>query len=188
MNIALSRIEEIAACRKMDPRVVLQGYQVSGNEVVVPTEKALKALSDVLLVPESDLSGTPQAETSDLDAGVRVYRASEGFKRTVERKGKAYYTYQHLATTKDAPELMALKVTLLCDQPESVTLNDGHGSKELIYVIDGSVRMDWDDADGSRHTSMLNKGDSVYLQPGIPHSFAASDAKAEIIAVNYNLA
>lgn len=188
MLLERSHLERLITSRKMCPSDVLAPYSQAGDHVLIPDDD-LPGLADRLIVPTTLLvSASPaandEAEQTDLDGGVKVYRADEGFRRTISRSGTTYYTYQHLATTKAAPELMALKVTLHCDDSDSVVFNGGHDSKELIYVLHGRVRMDWESSDG-RRTEILESGDSAYLRPGVSHSFISASETAEIIAVNY---
>ena len=176
-------LEETAESRKMNFQDLADGMERSGSELLIQDVDQLKAISDKMIVKPEVLAHGYAGE-SDLTNGVRIYRANEGFKRTVQREQNDYYTYQHLATTNDAPELMALKVSLHCHKNRDVVLNSGHDSKELVCVLSGKVKMDWSDS-GTDCSELLSPGDSVYLSPNIPHSFMCEDGEAEIIAVNY---
>jgi len=153
----------------------------------VPEAEALKRLADTLIVPCSILSGDNGLDDSDLDGGVKITARDEGFRITSERGGAPYYTYQHLATTNAAPELMALKLTLHCDNEEGIVLNEGHDSKELIYVLKGDVRFDWIDPSGEPRMARVNEGGSCYVDAGIPHSFSSIGSTAEVLAINYRM-
>ena len=133
------------------------------------------------------MSGDTTLDKSDLDGGVKISGPGEGFRITSQRGGAPYYTYQHLATTNAAPELMALKLTLHCHDEAGIVLNDGHDSKELIYVLKGDVRFDWIDPAGQRREARVNQGGSCYVDAGVPHSFSSIGPTAEVLAINYRM-
>lgn len=153
--------------------------KLEGDHFVFESLADLQKLSDFLAVPINHF-----INENDLDNGVKVSRKDDAFARTIEKSGQKYYTYNHLATTKTEPNLMALRVVLHCDKPEKVVLNGGHQSKEIVYVTKGQVQMDWEN-DSKRNATVLNEGDSAYLSPGVSHSFIAVKGEAELIAVNY---
>ena len=183
ITLELDRVRRAAASRKMDVDTLIGDCRIEGETVQLDSAERLEVLTTTMILGAAAL-GIEAETASDLDDGVRICRRRQGFTRTVQRSGTDYYTYEHLATSNDAPELMALKVTLHCNDVRSITPNAGHETKELIYVLDGDVRMDWTVGDATR-TATLAPGDSVYLTPDVPHSFIATGTRAEIIAVNY---
>lgn len=186
-TILLSRatIERHATNRKMLISSLVDEGQIDENHISLNNINELANLSKVLAVPVASLF---EASGDDLTNDIKVYRADEGFVRTSSREGREYYTYRHLATTDAAPELMALHVTVRCTEEDAVVLNGGHPSKELIYVLEGKIRMHWD-ARAERHHVDLAPGDSVFLRPGVSHSFISigdDGRSAALLAFNYN--
>ncbi|MHC8316448.1 hypothetical protein [Pseudomonas sp. LB3P31] len=186
IRIRLERIQELAESRKMSAEEVLRTVNIESAEYVeIDTTEKLKELSSVLIIPMCDLL---QGVDSDLENGVKISRVNEGFCKTSSRGGKKYYTYQHLATSNTAPELMALKVSLHCNGAEDIVLNAGHVSKEVVLVLKGVVRVDWGGSHSvSCFSEVLVAGDSVYVSPNVPHSFIALEDGSEILAFNYKL-
>ncbi len=185
MKIDLNILEQVAISRKMPIDDLIRGFRVENGSVELPEAEALAKLASKLIVPASALTGGEPSGTTDLDGGVKIAEPGEGFRITGERGGAPYYTYQHLATTDAAPELMALKLTLHCNSEKGIVLNDGHDAKELIFVLRGDVRMDWVDPEGAQRTARLQQGASVYVDPGLPHSFSSIGETAEVLAINY---
>lgn len=144
-----------------------------------------------VLLQLSDITALPVGRFiecgDDLKDGVKISRKDQSFKRDEIRNGKKYYTYHHLATTTYDPNLMALRLDVHCKSEDDICLNSGHESKELVYVTKGKVQVQWRLEGGEIETDILNEGDSIFVQPNVPHSFTAIDSKesAEIIAVNY---
>jgi len=182
IHIPLRRLKQLAESRKMVVDAVTVDLDKDEHSVRLSGFADARLLADRLVMPMSSLI---EMADSDLDEGIRVCRREDGFVRDAERQGKLYYTYQHLATSNAAPELMALRVTVYCNKEEDVVLNAGHGSKELVYVTKGNIRMHWNGAEGTRNVD-LAEGDSVYLNPDVPHSFRALDGTAELLAFNYS--
>lgn len=174
-----NNLKSLIESRKMSSDEVMSKYETINNKVIFKNFEELKKLSDKLAVPIKDFF-----IDNDLDEGIKIGRKVNSFSRTVERQGAKYYTYNHLATTKTEPNLMALRVDLHCKDVDKVTLNNGHNSKEIVYITKGKVRIDWKTENGS-HFSELNIGDSVYVSPNIPHSFLALEDNSELIAINY---
>ena len=182
MILSAQKLEKLATGRKMELPQVLDGFASKDGGVQVNALEDLRVLSDRLILPVEQLL---EATANDLDDGVKVCRKQEGFVRSSERAGRKYYTYQHLATSKAAPELMALRVTVHCKDEDHVSLNGGHGSKEIVYITKGPIRMHWEAA-GVRRQVDLNEGDSVFLLPNVSHSFRSLDEHdGELLAFNY---
>ena len=181
LDIAVEKnnLRSLIESRKMSSDEIIKSYESIGSKIVFKSFEELKNLSDKLAVPIKDFF-----IDNDLEEGIKIGRRAEGFSRTIEREGVKYYTYNHLATTKTEPNLMALRVDLHCKDIDKVTLNKGHSSKEIVYITKGKVRMDWKTENGNHYTE-LNVGDSAYVSPNIPHSFLALEDNSELIAINY---
>ena len=187
MKIDLNLLETVATSRKMPVGDLIGDFRVENGNVILPEgSDALEKLADTLIVPGSLLS-EEAADRSDLDGGVKIAAPGEGYRITADRAGAPYYTFQHLATTKAAPELMALKLTLHCNREEGIVLNEGHDAKEVVYVLRGDVRLDWIDPDGQRRSSTIRQGGSFYVDAGVPHSFSSIGPAAEVISINYRM-
>ena len=186
IRIRLKKIQELAESRKMSAEEILSAVNIESAEYIeINTTEQLKELSSVLIIPMCELL---QGVDSDLLNDVKISRSTEGFCKTSSRGAKEYYTYQHLATSNTAPELMALKVTLHCNSAENIVLNGGHASKEVVFVLNGTVRVDWRRSHSvSSFSEVLVAGDSIYISPNVPHSFIALEDGSEILAFNYKL-
>ncbi|MED4590505.1 cupin domain-containing protein [Priestia flexa] len=182
ITLTKESLKDWSELRKMLPEEILSQYEVQDDKVVLTYEQ-LKKLSEKLDLSISTILG--KSEPSDLNNGIKVSRASEGYKRTSIKNGKEYYTYNHLVTTNVYPTLMPLRVELHVNDNQSVVLNGGHDSTEIVYVTKGTVKMHWEN-DGHVYDVDLYVGDSAYIHPGISHSFiAAGEDKAELIAINW---
>ena len=179
LAISKSTFEDLIASRKMTYHEFVDLARKDGDVITFRSLDDVRKVADKLDVPVSHLF-----DEDDLDDGVKICRGLEGFQRTETRNGEEYYTYTHLATSKTAPELMALHLTAHNDKEEKVTLNAGHGAKEFVYILRGNIKMHWKNGISQRST-LLETGDSVYLMPGIPHSFIAEQGDAELLAVNF---
>lgn len=184
-TIKLSKkvVQRWSADRKKVFEEVIKGFSMEGENIIFPSFEQVKELAEELTVPIHELIQNEQ--DLDLNDGVKVCRKEEGFTRTSERKGSKYYTYQHLVTTNALPTLMALRVTVHCNEETKVVPNGGHSSFEFIYVAKGDIRMHWETEAGLK-TEELHVGDSVYIHPNTSHSFMAMNGEeAELIAVNF---
>jgi len=186
IRISVSKVEQLAVSRKMNVEEVLKSVNFKcGEYIEFKSTGKLVRLANVLVMPISELV---RDVSTDLTEGVKILRNNEGFCKVSNRGGNEYYTYKHLATSNSAPELMALKVVLHCESSENIVLNEGRSSKEVVYVLKGVVRVDWGNGLGAeRRTEVLNEGDSIYLSPGVPHSFMGLELNSEILAFNYCL-
>lgn len=188
IEINMSQVGILSSKRKMSVDEVLSVVKKScptSGALELDDFAQLQKLADKLVMPVSELLASTG---NDLECGVVIYKSDEGFAREISREGSRYYTYQHLATSNTAPELMALKVFLHCDNREAVVLNGGHAAREVIYTLKGRVRFDWTEEGGDKvKSSTLNPGDSVYISPGVKHSFIALEPGSEILAFNYEL-
>ena len=187
MKIDFNLLEKVATSRKMPIGEVIRGLPVEDGKVVLSQSDALDKLAETLIVPSSLLAGSGAEDRSDLDGGVKIAEPGQGYRITTDRAGAPYYTFQHLATTNAAPELMALKLTLHCNREQGIVLNDGHEAKEVVYVLKGDVRLDWIDQAGERRSARVNQGGSFYVDAGVPHSFSSIGETAEVISINYRV-
>lgn len=184
IKLEKNTVEGLLASRKMTLSHLNETAKVEGSNVVFGSFEKLKDLADQISVPVARFF---DSGASDLDDGVKIARRNDTFNRKEIRNGEHYYTYHHLATTSEEPSLMALRLDVHCHDPKKIALNEGHGSKELVYVTKGTVQVQWKNNEGTLREGVLNEGDSIFVWPNTPHSFTALNAEspAEIIAVNY---
>jgi len=183
IQFPLSKIRLLVEGRKKLLTEITAPLTVKDDTVTFKDVMAVDAFAKELDVPIKAVFES--GERTDLDEGVKIGRGASAYKRTSERSGVPYYTYHHLVTTSDEPNLMALRVDLHAKDGMPVRFNAGHDSKEIVYVTRGRVRVDWTPAQRATRTEYLEQGDSIYIEPGVPHSFMAAAEATEIIAVNY---
>ncbi len=178
-------IASILASRKMTLEQLAGIADVHDDNVVFLSFQVLRDFSDHIAVPLSEFY--QEAPNCDLDNGVKIARRNETFSRDEIRDGVHYYTYHHLVTTKADPKLMALRLDLHSNENQPLRLNTGHGSREVVYVTRGTVRVQWLDNEQQLNEEILNEGDSIFVTPFVPHSFTnhSTQEKSEIIAINY---
>ena len=137
-------------------------------------------------------------EKDDTYHGVLVMSATETaasariFDR-INRQGieTPYYEYRDTSMSRTAPfrpEWIKELRVVSDDDPENpdVAYNNGHLMHQCTFFI-GPVNFYWETG-GKRHCARMNTGDSNYITPFVPHSFASPDPNhlGLIIAVTYN--
>ena len=182
IEISRSTVEAAYNCRKHDLKGINENYEVNNDSVLFQDFREVESLAKELALPITFFF--EKKAGNDLNKGIAIERSQGAFERKSYRKEKLYYTYRHLAKTSTVPSLMALHVTLHCSDKADMELNGGHPDREIIYVTKGSVLMNW--KENEINEAVLNEGDSVYVHPGVPHSFISNGSEtAEIIAVNF---
>jgi uncharacterized RmlC-like cupin family protein len=164
-----------------------------GDAARAETEALARAFCDRYPVAWRDVA----VDVDDSDDGVVVVTAADSaltervFGRPTAAGGvTAYYAYRDTAMTRGAPFrpewIQPLRVLPDADpgDPE-VAMNKGHLLHQFTFFI-GNVTLYWE-VDGVRHACALGTGDSCYITPFVPHSFASRDSHAPglIIAVTY---
>ena len=185
LSFSKQHVISILSSRKMTIEDLNGVADINEDNIIFPSHQDLKNFSDNIAV---SLSAFYQdINDSDLDDGVKIARRDETYSREEIRDGIHYYTYHHLVTTKADPKLMALRLDLHTNEEHPIRLNSGHGSREIVYVTRGTVRVQWLDESQSMCEDVLNEGDSIFITPHIPHSFTnySNQEKSEIMAVNY---
>tara|TARA_Y100000741_G_scaffold271275_1_gene211383 strand:+ start:206 stop:1573 length:1368 start_codon:yes stop_codon:yes gene_type:complete len=130
----------------------------------------------------------------DCPQGIKIMTAqnSEKSKRVMERAGKPYYEYRDTAMSKIAPFRPEWIEELCCvndNDPENSKLqwNNGHFLHQFTYFI-GNVNFYYRDESGKKCTAVMNTGDSMYIAPFIPHTFATrgdGNPNGLILALTY---
>ena len=123
----------------------------------------------------------------DCPKGIKIMSSkdSEKTSRIMYRAGKPYYEYRDTAMSKSAPFrpewiLELCSVTDNDSENNSVQWNNGHFLHQFTYFI-GNVNFYYKDKDGKKQTAVMNTGDSMYITPFVPHTFATtSDSKSKV--------
>ena len=130
----------------------------------------------------------------DCPNGLKIMRCEDSVKssRIMHRSGKPYYEYRDTAMSSVGP-FRPEWIEQLCivddNEPNNrqVQWNNGHFMHQFTYFI-GDVNFYYIDENGEKIISVMNKGDSNYITPFTPHSFATrKDAKKNgmILALTY---
>lgn len=131
----------------------------------------------------------------DCPKGVRIVRAAESEQsaRVMERAGKAYYEYRDTAMSSVAqfrPEWIKELCEVQDNDPENpaVQWNNGHFMHQFTYFV-GPVNFYYRGSTGEKQVAVMDTGDSMYITPFVPHSFAARNQKFDegpyILALTY---
>ena len=115
----------------------------------------------------------------DAPTGVRIHRAadSERSSRVMSRAGADYYEYRDTAMSSLSqfrPEWIKELCVVDDDDPdnESVQWNNGHFLHQFTYFV-GPVNFYYRGAGGAKQVAVMSTGDSMYISPFVPHSFAS---------------
>ncbi len=153
--------------------------KIISGEVELPNELVKKAV-EIWPVNERDF----YIISDDCLTGVKIMRSeqSESSSRIMERANKPYYEYRDTVSSTLAP-FRPEWIMELCyvedndpNNPE-VQWNHGHFMHQFTYFI-GEVNFYYKGSDGSKNVAIMNTGDSMYITPFTPHTFATrKDAK-----------
>jgi len=166
---------------------------LAGESDVETARAVLQAMAETYPVSLADL----WIDQDDTDQGVRVVSSDESItsSRVFHRKNRdgglsPYYEYRDTAMSRTAPFkpewIKELRVVGDADPANSdVAYNHGHLLHQGTFFL-GPVNFYWQ-VNGERHCAELDTGDSNYITPFVPHSFASRDADhlGIIIAVTY---
>lgn len=133
----------------------------------------------------------------DCNNGIKIFdfqtskNSARIFNRTVKSGDSiAYYEYRDTAMSKLGPFkpewIKELSIVNDSDpENDNVVYNNGHFLHQLTFFI-GKVNFYWMEGD-KKFCKEMNTGDSNYISPFFPHSFASRDAndKGIIIAVTF---
>ena len=124
----------------------------------------------------------------------KIMRAKDSIKtkRVMKRGGKDYYEYRDTVMDKDAPfrpEWIRELVHVTKNNPNDKSLmwNRGHLLHQLTYFV-GKVNFYYIDKNNKKRVAAMNTGDSMYIAPYVPHTFASREKKCEgyIIAITFS--
>ncbi len=131
----------------------------------------------------------------DCPEGVLVMDAADSEKsnRVMKRGGKPYYEYMDTAMSRVSffrPEWIKELCVVDDDAPnnDAVQWNNGHFLHQFTYFI-GPVNFYYRGDDGTKQVAVMDTGDSMYITPFVPHSFATrankEGKKGIILALTY---
>ena len=117
--------------------------------------------------------------------------SSKKTKRLIKRGGKNYYEYRDTVITNNSP-FKPEWIRQLCfvknNDPQNKNLkwNKGHLLHQLTYFV-GKVNFYYMDKNNTKKVAVMNTGDTMYISPYTPHTFASRDENldAHIIAVTF---
>ncbi len=142
-------------------------------------------LGELIVAPDDTEEGVRTLAATDSRASARIIRRPD---RT--GSSQPYYEYRDTAMSRHAPFrpewIKQLRHVRNSDAANpDVAYNRGHLLHQFTFFL-GPVNFYWE-ADGKRHCAELDSGDSSYITPLVPHSFATRDPSREafIVAVAY---
>ena len=115
----------------------------------------------------------------DAPTGVRIHRAvdSERSSRVMSRAGAEYYEYRDTAMSSLSqfrPEWIKELCVVEDNDPENAAMqwNNGHFLHQFTYFV-GPVNFYYRGSGGTKQVAVMETGDSMYISPFVPHSFAS---------------
>ena len=185
------------------------------NDIKRRPEDAAKELDVSIELIQSIIDGTSDIPSSLIDKAIKIWPVnkrdffvieddcpngikimtaedSEKSSRIMYRAEKPYYEYRDTAMSKVAPfrpEWILELCNVSDNDPEnkSVQWNNGHFMHQFTYFI-GNVNFYYRDKNGKKQTAVMNTGDSMYITPFVPHTFATrnnSQSNGLILALTY---
>lgn len=132
---------------------------------------------------------------NDTENGIVLFSQSQSAQsaRTMDRAGKPYYEYRDTAMSRLAkfrPEWIQELHVVSDNDPTNPTVqwNNGHFMHQFTYFI-GSVNFYFiDPHTKEKKVAVMNTGDSMYISPFVPHTFATRKEASErglILALTY---
>tara|TARA_B100001123_G_scaffold403728_1_gene492479 strand:- start:1018 stop:2148 length:1131 start_codon:yes stop_codon:yes gene_type:complete len=160
---------------------------LNGKKII--NEKLVKKISSKYPIKISDLVNP----YFDIGNDYKIMHASESLrtKRIIKRGGKNYYEYRDTVMEKYAPyrpEWIRQLCYVKNNNPKDKSLkwNRGHLLHQFTYFI-GEVNFYYIDKKNKKRVAIMNTGDSMYIGPYVPHTFASRrlECKGYIVAVTY---
>ena len=130
----------------------------------------------------------------DCPLGMKIMSSEESKQssRIMERAGKPYYEYRDTVMSTVAPfrpEWILELCVIDNNEPtnKDAQWNNGHFMHQFTYFI-GEVNFYYKDSTGEKKVAIMNTGDSMYITPFTPHTFATRKGTKEnglILALTY---
>ena len=123
---------------------------------------------------------------------LKIFTKEESIKtsRIIKRNGNDYYEYRDTAMEKFAPfrpEWIRTICKVSNNNPNNkkIIWNKGHLLHQFTYFV-GNINFYYIDSNNKKKVGVMKTGDSMYISPYIPHSFASRDNNLNfIIALTY---
>jgi choline kinase/transcriptional regulator with XRE-family HTH domain len=168
----LKRRPEDAAAELGVPLAEIEG--IIGGRTSLPPSLVEKAIATWPVSPRDFY-----LLEDDAPSGVRIHRAadSERSSRVMSRAGADYYEYRDTAMSSLAqfrPEWIKELCIVDDNDPDNpaVQWNNGHFLHQFTYFV-GPVNFYYRGPDGTKRVAVMQTGDSMYISPFVPHSFAS---------------
>ncbi len=129
----------------------------------------------------------------DKEPNFKIMRAvvSKQTKRVMSREGIDYYEYRDTVMSKNAPfrpEWIRQLSYVNDNTPTNKALrwNRGHLLHQFTYFV-GEVNFYYFDKNNKKRTAVMNTGDTMYIGPYVPHTFATRNKNCNgfIIAITF---
>ena len=164
-------------------RLIIDGKKAVSSEIITKAQKIWPVnVSDFYVIHD------------DCPTGVKIMSTEESEKssRIMERAGKPYYEYRDTAMSSVAPfrPEWIMELCYVNDNDAEnpiIQWNNGHFLHQFTYFI-GEVNFYYIDDQGRKKTAVMNTGDSMYITPFVPHTFATRDTAQKnglILALTY---
>ena len=167
---------------------------MAGKADLGTAQNLLRAMADNYPISLADI----WVDADDTDQGVRLMTAAMSRKssRVFKRPDKdgaltEYYEYRDTAMSRGAPFKPEWILELRSVEDANpynpdIAYNNGHFMHQTTFFI-GPVNFYWETG-GKRYCAEMNTGDSNYITPFVPHSFASRDPNQPglIIAVTFS--
>ncbi|MBU1207501.1 MAG: cupin domain-containing protein [Proteobacteria bacterium] len=122
-----------------------------------------------------------EEESKDKAVVVRKNERKKAFRRRYAQHGEGGYTYEALAYTRNAKHMEPFLVEFEPKQKEELTFLN-HRGEEFLFLFRGRLAFHYD-----QDEIILDSGDSLYFDSGVPHAFRAlRGKKAQGIVIVYS--
>jgi len=122
-----------------------------------------------------------EEESKDKAVVVRKNERKKAFRRRYAQHGEGGYTYEALAYTRNAKHMEPFLVEFEPKQKEELTFLN-HRGEEFLFLFRGRLAFHYD-----QDEIVLDSGDSLYFDAGVPHAFRAlRGKKAQGIVIVYS--
>lgn len=179
-----SKIENILASKKMILADISKYISIDDKKIVVEKFADLLMLSQDTNIPLHIFFTAHVSAISSQPSLVFIARKDTLYSR-IKIEANSSYHYRHVMILNQDPNLLVLRTTPLNSSFNESSPNKGHEVKEIVYVLSGVVGITWSSKNKEIRTQVLEQGDSVFIEPWIPHSFCSLSQDSEILAMDY---
>ncbi|MBM4330937.1 MAG: cupin domain-containing protein [Deltaproteobacteria bacterium] len=121
-----------------------------------------------------------EEESREKAVVVRKNERKKTFRRMHAQHGEGGYTYEALAYTKNAKHMEPFLVEFEAKKKEELTFLN-HRGEEFLFLFRGRLAFHY-----NQDEIVLDSGDSLYFDSGVPHAFRAlKGKKAQAIVMVY---